>query len=191
MSGSVSLIVTSINRPTAAMHALGQGCRAAGMRLVVVGDTKSPADFALDGGAFLDIASQLGSGLAFARFCPTGHYARKHVGCPVAIRDGARLILETDDDNIPRAAFFGRRERVHRVKVAATSSWINLYRYFSDALIWPRGLPLDWVNGELPGFDALPSAEVDCPIQQGLADANPDVDAIYRLLLPLPQNFRG
>jgi hypothetical protein len=28
-----------------------------------------------------------------------------------------------------------------------------------------------------------------CPIQQGLADSNPDVDALYRLLLPLPQFF--
>jgi hypothetical protein len=31
--------------------------------------------------------------------------------------------------------------------------------------------------------------DVDCPIQQGLADENPDVDAVYRLTLPLPQTF--
>jgi len=30
---------------------------------------------------------------------------------------------------------------------------------------------------------------LDCPIQQGLADENPDVDAIYRLVLPLPVFF--
>ena len=29
-----------------------------------------------------------------------------------------------------------------------------------------------------------------CPIQQGLADENPDVDAIYRLTFPLPVNFK-
>src|SRR5256886_7991772 len=29
-----------------------------------------------------------------------------------------------------------------------------------------------------------------CPIQQGLADGNPDVDAIYRITLSLPQTFR-
>ena len=28
-----------------------------------------------------------------------------------------------------------------------------------------------------------------CPIQQGLADENPDVDAVYRLAYPLPLNF--
>jgi hypothetical protein len=36
----------------------------------------------------------------------------------------------------------------------------------------------------------LPEEDVDCPIQQGLADGNPDVDAIYRMILPLPISFR-
>jgi hypothetical protein len=36
----------------------------------------------------------------------------------------------------------------------------------------------------------MPVADVDCPVQQGLADIDPDVDAIYRLVLPLPQRFR-
>ena len=36
----------------------------------------------------------------------------------------------------------------------------------------------------------MPVTDVDCPIQQGLADNDPDVDAIYRLVLPLPQRFR-
>ena len=37
-----------------------------------------------------------------------------------------------------------------------------------------------------------PKPEADtvaCPIQQGLADDNPDVDAIYRMVLPLPIKF--
>src|SRR3712207_8325265 len=54
----------------------------------------------------------------------------------------------------------------------------------------PRGLPLDAVQVAPPDFQTLPVSEVECPIQQGLADENPDVDAIYRLILPLPQNFR-
>jgi hypothetical protein len=64
---------------------------------------------------------------------------------------------------------------------------VNVYRYFTEVNIWPRGLPLDAVQDELPQPAA--SIEVDCPIQQGLADDNPDVDAIYRLVLPLPQKF--
>jgi STELLO glycosyltransferases len=185
-----ALVVTSINAPTPVMRALRDGCRMAGFRFLVIGDTKSPRDFALDGCEFLGVDEQVASNLAFAKRCPTAHYARKNIGYLIAIRGGARLILETDDDNIPRAAFFAARERFHQVKVVSGSSWINLYRYFTEVLIWPRGLPLEAVNGPSPPFDALPVIAADCPIQQGLADANPDVDAIYRLLLPLPQNFR-
>ena len=65
-----------------------------------------------------------------------------------------------------------------------------MYRYFSDANIWPRGLPLDAINDEIPEWAQLPEMQADCPIQQGMADENPDVDAVYRLVLSLPINFR-
>jgi hypothetical protein len=191
MRARTTVIVTSINPPTPILRALTDGCRAAEFRFLVVGDTKSPPDFALDGCDFLDIGAQRESGFAFAKLCPTGHYARKNVGYLAAIRDGAQLIVETDDDNMPHAAFFAPRERAHQARVVSDAGWINMYRYFTDALIWPRGLPLAAVNGAWPLYGALPTATVDCPIQQGLADANPDVDAIYRLLLPLPQDFRS
>ncbi len=67
---------------------------------------------------------------------------------------------------------------------------MNIYAYFSDANIWPRGLPLEEVRSQPPALDSLPRERVDSPIQQGLADENPDVDAIYRLVLPLPLNFK-
>ena len=191
MSVRTALIVTSINPPTPLLHALARGCRAAGFRFLLVGDTKSPSDFALEGCEFLSIQAQHESAFAFARLCPTAHYARKNVGYLVAIRDGAQLIVETDDDNVPRDAFFAARERRLEVKAVRGTGWTNLYGYFSDALIWPRGLPLAAVHAPRAPYAALPRATVDCPIQQGLADANPDVDAIYRLLLPLPQDFRA
>ncbi|MHC4391915.1 MAG: STELLO glycosyltransferase family protein [Planctomycetota bacterium] len=69
------------------------------------------------------------------------------------------------------------------------SGWINVYRYFTDLEVWPRGLPLDAVHGELPSRAALPVALTECPIQNGLADQSPDVDAIHRLLRPAPLDF--
>ena len=100
------------------------------------------------------------------------------------------FIVETDDDNLPRPGFWGPRRRRQYVTVAATDSWLNVYRYFSEARIWPRGLPFSAVGADAPDFETMPVGDVDCPIQQGLADADPDVDAIYRLLFPLPQYFR-
>jgi hypothetical protein len=191
MNAQTAVIVTSINPPTAILRALADGCHAAGFRFLVVGDTKSPPEFVLDGCSFLDIETQHRSGFALAKLCPTAHYARKNLGYLTAIRDGAQLIVETDDDNWPNATFFATRERVQRTRVVTAARWINVYSYFTDALIWPRGLPLTAIRSvELP-YAMLPTASVDCPIQQGLADDNPDVDAIYRLVLPLPQKFRG
>jgi hypothetical protein len=66
---------------------------------------------------------------------------------------------------------------------------VNAYSYFTDEKIWPRGLPLNEVQNKFPSPSELPTNEADCPIQQGLADENPDVDAVYRLLFPLPVRF--
>jgi hypothetical protein len=190
VSTPVALVVTSISPPNAILRALASGAVQAGVEFIVIGDTKSPADFALEGCRFLDIPAQLATGFALGAACPTRHYARKNIGYLVAIRQGARVIIETDDDNWPTDAFFAPRRRQVSARGMRESGWVNLYRYFSDATIWPRGLPLDAIYGPLPPYESLELHERDCPIQQGLADENPDVDAVYRLVLPLPQHFR-
>ncbi|HRH67286.1 MAG TPA: STELLO glycosyltransferase family protein, partial [Bacteroidia bacterium] len=53
------------------------------------------------------------------------------------------------------------------------------------------GFALEKLQELLPALSDVQAKECDCPIQQGLANENPDVDAIYRLILPLPLNFEG
>ena len=55
--------------------------------------------------------------------------------------------------------------------------------------IWPRGFALEELNTTLS--KRLKLSNVICPIQQGLADKNPDVDAIYRLTSLLPIKFNS
>jgi hypothetical protein len=186
----VSLVVTSINPPNQILHALAEGSTKAGIEFIVAGDAKSPSDFALGGCRFLGLAAQLASGFQLAAIAPTGHYSRKNIGYLDAIARGARLILETDDDNLPTPAFFAERHRRIRVAALARPGWINVYRYFSETNIWPRGLPLDAIHDDIPEYDSLEVHDLDSPIQQGLADENPDVDAVFRLVQPLPQRFR-
>lgn len=190
-TSGVALVVTSIAAPNDALRCLAAGAADHDHSFIVVGDAKSPPDFRLDGCAFYDVAAQRDSGFEYARRCPTGHYARKNVGYLLAMRAGAPVLVETDDDNLPRPGFWEARRRRQRVPVIADAGWLNVYGYFSDAGMWPRGLPLDAVRHPLPDFDGLPEREIDCPIQQGLADGDPDVDAIYRLVAPLPQTFRS
>ncbi|TFG48039.1 MAG: DUF288 domain-containing protein, partial [Candidatus Brocadiia bacterium] len=126
----------------------------------------------------------------YARLCPTKHYCRKNIGYLLSIKNGSSMIIETDDDNLPLEQFWQPRNRIHETAVVETGGWVNVYRYFSNANIWPRGFPLSLLQKPLPDFEMLNETKADCPIQQGLADDNPDIDAIYRLVLPLPQKFK-
>jgi glycosyltransferase involved in cell wall biosynthesis len=190
MTLRTSLVVTTINQPTRAMHALASGCAAAGYTFFVIGDSKSPTDFDVEGARYLTVSQQIDTGLTFAAECPTGHYARKNVGYLLAVAVGTDVIVDTDDDNIPLEDFWKPRARRVTVKAAIDRGWVNAYQYFSDQHIWPRGFPLEKVSDTAPWRDELVTIELDCPIQQGLADGDPDVDAIYRMLLPLPFHFK-
>ncbi len=184
------LVVTSIAAPNRVLRSLAAGAIEHSFRFYVIGDVPSPAVFEIEGCQFYSLAGQLNTGLKFASLCPTRHYARKNIGYLLAMRDGASVIIETDDDNIPRREFWAPRVREQTAPAVFHTGWLNVYAYFSDSLIWPRGLPLDAVQTAPPPYSGLPIRKLSCPIQQGLADGNPDVDAIYRLILPLPQNFR-
>ena len=187
----LSIVVTSIAAPNAVLKSLAEGCLERDIPFYVIGDVPSPAEFHLEGCQFFSLQDQAKTGLKTADLVPTRHYARKNIGYLLAMQAGTEILLETDDDNFPLAPFWDERIRSLRVPTMGAAGWVNVYRYFSDVNIWPRGLPLDAVSQPLPEFESLQPGESDCPIQQGLANENPDVDAIYRLLLPLPLDFRG
>jgi hypothetical protein len=186
----VGLVVTTIFAPTPAMFQLVEGCQKRGYSFHVMGDVKSPSDFSLPGASYMDIPAQRATGFKLAEILPERHYARKNIGYLSALRGGADVLIETDDDNYPRDSFFEIRPRHIRVRHSVGAGWTNVYGWFTDVHSWPRGFPLDAVLAPRADYDALPELTVDCPVQQGLADENPDVDAIYRLTLPLPFNFR-
>jgi hypothetical protein len=124
---------------------------------------------------------------SLAQVLPYNHYARKNIGYLVAVSQGAEIIIETDDDNLPYATFWDERERMQNAPVLTGHGWVNVYRYFTPTHVWPRGFALEHLQDEVPPLNDRQNA--DCPIHQGLAAVNPDVDAIYRLTLPLPVNF--
>lgn len=182
-----AVVVTSINAPTRAVAQIAREADRLGAHFIVIGDKKSPLDFFQAGADFLDIDAQSATGFLLAGITPLNHYARKNIGYLAAISAGATIIIETDDDNLPLPAFWQPRQLHLTGTLVHDAGWLNVYRYFTPSLIWPRGLPLDAVHGSLPG--AAADITVACPIQQALADGDPDVDAIYRLLMPLPIVF--
>ena len=190
MEENASLVVTSVSSPNKAMIELAEGCKKNGYRFIVIGDEASPSDFHIEGCEFFDIKDQINTGFRFAEMCPTRHYTRKNIGYLIAIKNGAEIIIETDDDNIPYDTFWQERQRSRKEKIIERAGWVNIYRYFSDEKIWPRGLPLEKIYDQYIPFESLSVEQTDCPIQQGLVDNNPDVDSIYRLIMPLPHKFR-
>jgi hypothetical protein len=140
MNNNYAVIITTINHPTEAVNVIAENSDRLNAEFVIIGDSKSPSDFKLDGANYLNLDAQLNSGFEFA-------------------------------------------------KLVSNGKWVNAYRYFTDVNIWPRGLPLERVLDTTDDIGTATSGTFYCPIQQGLADDNPDVDAIYRLVLPLPIRF--
>ncbi|MBE0660693.1 MAG: DUF288 domain-containing protein [Bryobacteraceae bacterium] len=186
-----AVVVTSIAEPNAALRALAQGCAEAGYGFYVIGDVPSPPDFRIDHCRFVPLAEQEQSGWKLAELLPKRHYARKNLGYLIAMAAASPVIVETDDDNLPKPAFWRQRRREARARVVESQGWVNVYALFSSAMIWPRGLPLDEIRKPQPEPGSLTEAGIRCPIQQGLVDGDPDVDAVYRLLFPLPGEFRA
>lgn len=157
---------------------------------LVIGDLKGPTNFNLPGATFLTLSDQLRGPLQLARELPTGHYARKNLGYLEAIRRGANCIYETDDDNAPLSHWAPRTRGVEAIGVES-QGWVNVFRGFTARQVWPRGFPLDAVASscttQLPCSPQL--RLVQAPIQQGLVNGSPDVDAIWRLLLDAPCSF--
>lgn len=172
-------VVTTIYSPTAAVKAL-----AARAPAIVIGDRKTPADWQCDGAEFYSFDQQRKLGFDLLRYTRQNHYARKNIGYLLAMRDRATVIYDTDDDNVPNAAW---QERVVdcQASTVSGSGWLNVYRFFRQSGLWPRGFPLTEITNWHPKVEPNRSpAQVRCSIQQGLADGDPDVDAICRLTVP-------
>lgn len=183
-----SLVITSIandNHPVLKLFA--KEAKLNRVKFILIGDTKSPKEFHLAGCNFYSIEQQLSLGFKLSRLLPTKHYARKTLGYLIAMSSGSKIIVESDDDNIPLESFWTKRYSQINGFLLEDIGWVNVYKYFTHNHIWPRGFPLDNLRDSLPKLNE--EQKLFCPIQQGLADDNPDVDALYRLIYPLPIKF--
>ena len=178
----LTAVITTIFPPGPSVKKLSQRLCSILAPLVVVGDQKGPEAFDLDGAVFLPLSKQDSLGFEIARILPTGHYARKNIGYLYAMMLGSRCIYETDDDNAPCERWLVRDRKV-KARRWRQEGWVNVYRSFTESLIWPRGLPLDAIEADfVPGRLAEPELVI-APIQQGLVNGSPDVDATWRLIL--------
>jgi hypothetical protein len=150
-----------------------------GFELIVVGDKKTPDGYRSLDLHFLNIEDQRELFGDFADMLPYNHYARKNLGYLYAIRNGYDRIIETDDDNLPMEGWPCLPESKRGAQIEGPE-FPNVYRYFTDKHIWPRGYPLDRISNPALAIKENISAD-NIHVWQGLVDGDPDVDAIFRL----------
>lgn len=185
-----TLVITTIaSSDKAELQFFASQCKKNRLRLIVIGDEKTPGKFSLPGCDYYPVSLQEKLPYHLSKHLPLNHYSRKNLGYLAAIAQDAGQIIETDDDNFPEPAFWHERKSCVEVKVPGHAGWINIYQYFTGNLIWPRGFPLELIDKNHPKKELIESGKVSCPIHQGLVNVNPDVDAVYRLTEPLPFNF--
>jgi hypothetical protein len=180
-----AIVITSIHGKTPAMEMYE---KMDGWHVIVVGDEKSVPIESSDSLTYLSVADQRKLDFAYTEHCPNNHYARKNIGYLYALKEGARQIYDTDDDNLPLADW---NDPTDEGLVAAESptGFANVYAHFSDTFCWPRGFPLDMLHGETTKASS-PQKRVTVGVWQSLADGDPDVDAVFRMVFPGTVSFK-
>jgi len=158
--------------------------------------------------AWLELESNLAKSSAIGMLLaaiPYAHFARKNVGYLYAIAHGAKLLFDFDDDNLlpvdsatgkvfPPLTNLTHLEGARMVLTGPTA--FNHHRLMGATITnsWARGFPLQYIQDTTTqGQIAYEGVELDLMESVGVlqfcANGNPDIDAIHRLVHPLPMNF--
>lgn len=171
------IVITSIHGLTDSIREFS--CK--GWKVVVVGDKKSKPIASTEGLTYLSPDDQKDLGYAVTDSLPWNHYSRKNIGYLYAMKDGAKVIYETDDDNAPTRAWKMPSLTCNRRLGTLDGKYANVYKLFTEQRpVWPRGYPLDEVLKEERAIihETIPLL---VPVWQGLTNGDGDVDSIYRL----------
>lgn len=180
MDNKQCIIITSIYPPTKAVECFS------GLDewyTIVVGDKKTPANWQCKNSFFLSTDDQTKLGYRIGNLLPYNHYSRKMIGYIYAIKSGAEIIAETDDDNLPKINWGFPKFKGNYLTSEEDLGFVNIYKSFTNMHIWPRGFPLSLIKSNKSTLQKKQLSEkiMNVGVWQGLADNDPDVDAIYRL----------
>lgn len=157
--------------------------------IIIVGDLKSKPIISTPTLTYLSINDQKELNYEILDYLPYNHYARKTIGYLWALEHDAEIIFDTDDDNTPLNSW-KELEFLCDNEIKNGSNFINIYKYFSEEKIWPRGYPLDKLNDSFKNdFQILQTMKKKIGCWQGVVNGDPDFDAIYRLTNTEKINF--
>ena len=177
----ISVVITSISKPNKCLKSIAKNIGKIN-KLIIIGDRKSPQNFNLKNSSFYSVKDQNNLGFQINKSLNYNHYSRKNLGYLIAYKNNSEFIYETDDDNLPYKNFYNERKLDVNCYKLEKKTFINIYKYYSNQTIWPRGFPLKFIKEKVISIFKLKKKMIKSPVQQFLADGEPDVDAIFRLV---------
>jgi hypothetical protein len=149
-------------------------------QIILVGDRKTPPISNRGNIRYIPLDEQKGLGFRLAEHLPVNHYVRKNLGYLYAARENPGCVYDTDDDNTPYDDWAFPDFSQSAIDTVIDEKTYNVYSRFTDEHVWPRGFPLTRLASKTPGSTAVQAQQIG--VWQGLADLDPDVDAIHRLV---------
>jgi hypothetical protein len=173
------IVCTSINAPTIAIEKYDA---MEDWTLIVVGDLKTPPDYALKKGIYLNPQDQEELGSSLSELIGWNCIQRRNFGLLHALNLGADAIAIVDDDNIPldnwgQELLLGRT--VKSTEFLTAEEAFDPIGATNYPHLWHRGFPLELINSR--NYDKKIVKEVIPDIQADFWNGDPDIDAICRL----------
>src|SRR4051812_37746923 len=133
------VIITSIFPPTEAVRKFSL---LPDWQLVVIGDRKTPSDWQHKNVTYFSPEDQQKLKIPLGQLLPWNTYCRKMIGYLYAVSQGAEIIADTDDDNIPYPSWGKNVSFEGTYPSIENGGFQNMYSYYTDLPVWPRGFPL-------------------------------------------------
>ena len=174
------IVCTSINPPTQAIKKFDN---IKDWTLIVVGDLKTPTNYKLKNGIFLNKREQNLIDKKLSDLIGWNCIERRNFGILLAKKNNADIIALVDDDNIPykdwgKNLLVGKKKFINTYEVKTpVFDPISVTKYKN---LWHRGFPLnllDQRNAKLVG-----KKKIMIDVQADFWDGDPDIDAITRVI---------
>ena len=173
------IVTTTINPPTKAVK-LFQAMKE--WDLVVIGDLKTPKDYHLERGVYMDPASQEKYDKELSDAIGWNCIQRRNFGLLIAHDMKADIVAVVDDDNIPLAGwgenlFVGQEIEANYYETDLPAfDPIGATNY---PKLWHRGYPLQLLSKR--NYSAKTRKRVRADVQADFWNGDPDIDAICRM----------
>jgi hypothetical protein len=151
-------------------------------KLVVAGDLKTPKDYKLKNGVYLDPRSQEKLDEDLSNLIGWNCIQRRNLALLYAVRAGATEIALIDDDNIPlenwgKSLLVGKTLEVNTFQCDQLA--FDPIGAAGEQSLWHRGFPLELLK--LRDYSNYKKEFLKPSVQANFWNGDPDIDAICRL----------